>query len=107
MSKISRGLNGREYPVELQPGFLRDGTRTDTPVRREAVAVLARRSRGHALVPARLVPKDPAKPVATSGSRCTGPRAGRHRHHRCPLPHYRVSGCRVSRPGATRAGTDE
>ena len=45
MAKILRGLNGREYPVELQPGFSRDGTRTDTPASREAVALLARRSR--------------------------------------------------------------
>lgn len=45
MAKILRGLNGREYPVELQPGFSRDGTRTDTPAARAAAAVLARRSR--------------------------------------------------------------
>ena len=45
MAKILRGLNGREYPVELQPGFSRDGTRTNTPAAIEARAVLTRRSR--------------------------------------------------------------
>jgi hypothetical protein len=62
MAKILRGLNGREYPVELQSGFSRAGTRTDTPAAREEVAVLARRSRGHVLAPARLLPKDSAQP---------------------------------------------
>lgn len=62
MAKILRVLIGREYPVELQPGFSGDGTRTNTSAAREEVAVLARRSRGHVLAPARLLLKDPAQP---------------------------------------------
>ncbi|PVZ10163.1 hypothetical protein [Actinomycetospora cinnamomea] len=67
MAKILRGLNGREYPVELQADFtphnrFGDGVRTNTPAAVESRAVLARRLRGHALGPVRLVPKDPAQP---------------------------------------------
>lgn len=67
MVKILRGLNGREYPVELQADFtphnwFGDGTRTNTPGAEEARAVLARRSRGHVLGSARLVPEVPAQP---------------------------------------------
>lgn len=61
MSKDPARPERSRVPVELQSGFARDGTRTDTPAAEESRAVLARRSRGHVLGAARLVPEDPAQ----------------------------------------------
>lgn len=76
MAKIPRvSLKGQPVPIERTAdytphavarelaGDANYGVRTNTPAAQEARAVLARRSRGHALGPVRLVPKDPAQPA--------------------------------------------